>query len=186
MQDTTIASTTEGEEWLHSTTEGKELLQSTTGGEELLQSTTGGEELLHSTTEGEELLHSTTGGEELLHSTTGGEEVVQSTTGGEELLQSTTGGEELLHSTTLPTCTRTCSCQSNQTLSNEELLVKIAKFKIEISVDRKNTSKYRKTKLSATDNRKSSRNLGILGIVVLVIPILLVVTNDLLTTLKYI
>jgi hypothetical protein len=102
------------------------------------------------------------------------------------LLQSTTGGEELLHSTTLPTCTWTCSCQSNQTLSNEELLVKIAKFKIEISVDRKNTSKYRKTKLSATDNRKSSRNLGILGIVVLVIPILLVVTNDLLTTLKYI
>jgi hypothetical protein len=36
------------------------------------------------------------------------------------------------------------------------------------------------------DNRKSSRNLGILGIVVLVMPILLVVTNDLLTALKHI
>jgi hypothetical protein len=150
----------------------------------LLQSTTGGEELLHSTTEGEELLHSTTGGEELLHSTTGGEELLQSTTGGEELLHSTTGGEELLHSTTLPTCTRTCSCQSNQTLSNEELQIKIAKLKTEIAVDRKNTSKYRNTKLSATDNRKSSRNLGIIGIVLLVIPILLVVTSDLLTALK--
>ena len=130
--------------------------------------------MLHSTTEGEELLHSTTGGEELLHSTTGGE----------ELLQSTTGGEELLHSTSLSTCTRTCSCQSNQSFSNEELQIKIAKLKTEISVDRKNTSKYRNTKLSATDNRKSSRNLGILGIVVLVIPVLLVVTNDILTALK--
>ena len=132
------------------------------------------ETTIASTTEGEELLHSTTGGEKLLHSTTGGE----------ELLQSTTGGEELLHSTTLPTCTRTCSCQSNQTLSNEELQIKIAKLKTEIAVDRKNTSKYRNTKLSATDNRKSSRNLGILGIVVLVIPALLVVTNDILTALK--
>jgi hypothetical protein len=139
-----------------------------------------------STTEGEELLHLTTGGEELLHSTTGGEELLHSTTGGEELLQSTTGGEELLHSTSLSTCTRTCSCQSNQSFSNEELQIKIAKLKTEISVDRKNTSKYRNTKLSATDNRKSSRNLGILGIVVLVIPVLLVVTNDLLTALKYI
>ena len=174
MQETTIASTTEGEEFLHSTTGGEELLHSTTGGEELLQSTTGGEELLDSTTEEEELLHSTTGGEELLHSTNGGE----------ELLQSTTGGEELLQSTTLPTCTRTCSCQSNQTLSNEELQIKIAKLKTEIAVDRKNTSKYRNTKLSATDNRKSSRNLGIIGIVLLVIPVLLVVASDLLTALK--
>jgi hypothetical protein len=124
--------------------------------------------------------------ETTIASTTEGEELLHSTTGGEELLHSTTGGEELLHSTTLSTCTRMCSCPSNQTLWNEELLVKITKLKIEISVDRKNTSKYRKTKLSATDNRKSSRNLGILGIVVLVIPILLVVTNDLLTTLKYI
>ena len=102
----------------------------------------------------------------------------------ETTIASTTGGEELLHSTTLPTCTRKCSCPSNQTLSNEELLVKIAKLKTEISVDRKNTSKYRNTKLSVTDNRKSSRNLGILGIVVLVIPVLLVVINDLLTALK--
>jgi hypothetical protein len=159
-------------------------LQSTTGGEELLHSTTEGEQLLHSTIGGEDLLHSTTGGEELLQSTTGGEELLQSTTEGEELLHSTTGGEELLHSTTLPTCTRTCSCQSNQTLSNEELQIKIAKLKTEIAVDRKNTSKYRNTKLSATDNRKSSRNLGIIGIVLLVIPVLLVVASDLLTALK--
>ena len=102
----------------------------------------------------------------------------------ETTIASTTEGEELLHSTTLPTCTRTCSCQSNQTLSNEELQIKIAKLKTEIAVDRKNTSKYRNTKLSATDNRKSSRNLGIIGIVLLVIPVLLVVTNDLLTALK--
>jgi len=104
----------------------------------------------------------------------------------ETTIASSTGGEELLHSTTLSTCTRTCSCQSNQTLSNEELLDKITKLKTEISVDRKNTSKYRNTKLSATDNRKSSKNLGILGIVVLVIPVLLVITNDVLTALKYI
>ena len=104
----------------------------------------------------------------------------------ETAVESTTVGEDVLHSTTLSTCTRTCSCQSNQTLSNEELLVKIAKLKTEISVDRKNTSKYRNTKLSATDNRKSSRNIGILGIVVLVIPVLLVVASDLLTALKHI
>jgi hypothetical protein len=36
------------------------------------------------------------------------------------------------------------------------------------------------------NNRKSSRNLGILGIVVLAMPMLLVVTNDLLTALKHI
>jgi hypothetical protein len=122
--------------------------------------------------------------ETTIASTTEGEELLHSTTGGEELLHSTTGGEELLHSTTLSTCTRMCSCPSNQTLSNEELLVKITKLKIEISVDRKNTSKYRNTNVSATDNRISSRNLGILGIVVLVIPVLLVVTNDILTALK--
>ena len=149
-----------------------------------LQTTEMQETTIASTTEGEQLLHSTTGGEELLHSTTGGEELLHSTTEGEELLHSTIGGEELLHSTTLPTCTRTCSCQSNQTLSNEELQIKIAKLKTEIAVDRKNTSKYRNTKLSATDNRKSSRNLGIIGIVLLVIPVLLVVTSDLLTALK--
>jgi hypothetical protein len=36
MQETTIASTTEGEELLHSTTRGEKLLHSTTGGEELV------------------------------------------------------------------------------------------------------------------------------------------------------
>ena len=102
----------------------------------------------------------------------------------ETTIASTTGGEELVPLSTLSTCTQTCSCPSNQTLSNEELLDKIAKLKTEISVDRKNTSKYRNTKLSATDNRKSSRNIGILGIVVLVIPVLLVITNEVLTALK--
>jgi hypothetical protein len=109
---------------------------------------------------------------------------LQTTEMQETTIASTTEGEELLQSTTLSTCTRMCSCPSNQTLSNEELLVKITKLKIEISVDRKNTSKYRNTNVSAKDNRKSSRNLGILGIVVLVIPVLLVVTNDILTALK--
>ncbi|CAG2242167.1 unnamed protein product [Mytilus edulis] len=61
-----------------------------------------------------------------------------------------------------------CSC-NNVTLTEDELITKIALLKSELSVDKKQTNKYRRSLISAEDDRPSSKYIGNFGIVVLVV-----------------
>ncbi|CAC5375116.1 unnamed protein product [Mytilus coruscus] len=76
-----------------------------------------------------------------------------------------------------------CPCAnylpSNSTLWTEEKLVKrLTLLKSTISVNKKETNMYKGTKRSAYDPRKSSRNLGLFGVIVLVLPVIFVVVID--------
>jgi hypothetical protein len=96
---------------------------------------------------------------------------------------------EMKSSTFLPTtdllpngaCIELCPCQSVNTyhiLSSEELQIRIKELKNQIAVDKKNTNSYKNTKRSLPDSRPSSRNLGIVGVILLIIPLVLMLAND--------
>ena len=96
---------------------------------------------------------------------------------------------EMKSSTVLPTtdllpngaCIELCPCQSVNTyhiLSSEELQIRIKELKNQIAVDKKNTNSYKNTKRSLSDSRPSSRNLGIVGVILLIIPLVLMLAND--------
>ena len=96
---------------------------------------------------------------------------------------------EMKSSTFLPTtdllpngaCIELCPCQSVNTyhiLSSEELQIRIKELKNQIAVDKKNTNSYKNTKHSLPDSRPSSRNLGIVGVILLIIPLVLMLAND--------
>jgi len=96
---------------------------------------------------------------------------------------------EMKSSTVLPTtdllpdgtCIELCPCQSVNAyhiLSSEELQIKIKELKNQIAVDKKNTNSYKNTKRSLPDSRPSSRNLGIVGVILLIIPLVLMLAND--------
>ncbi|CAG2186679.1 unnamed protein product [Mytilus edulis] len=72
----------------------------------------------------------------------------------------------------------TCSC-NNFILTEDELIRKIALLKSELSVDRKQTNKYKRSLISASDDRPSSKCIGTFGIVVLVVICTLIVLMDL-------
>ena len=78
-------------------------------------------------------------------------------------------------------CIELCPCQSVNTyhiLSSEELQIRIKELKNQIAVDKKNTNSYKNTKRSLPDSRPSSRNLGIVGVILLIIPLVLMLAND--------
>ena len=96
---------------------------------------------------------------------------------------------EMKRSTFVPTtdllpngaCIELCPCQSVNTyhiLSPEELQIRIKELKNQIAVDKKNTNSYKNTKRSLPDSRPSSRNLGIVGVILLIIPLVLMLAND--------
>ncbi|VDH96438.1 Hypothetical predicted protein [Mytilus galloprovincialis] len=63
----------------------------------------------------------------------------------------------------------------------DEVLENIAKIQMEISVDRKETTAYKNTKVSAKDDRVSSKSIGIVGILVVVLPFLVLFLLDIVT-----
>ncbi|VDI03894.1 Hypothetical predicted protein [Mytilus galloprovincialis] len=88
----------------------------------------------------------------------------------------TTSSRTTGHSSTKTPCT--CSC-NNFTMTEDELIRKIALLKSELSVDRKQTNRYRRSLVSAEDDRPSSKYIGTFGIVVLVVICTLIVLMDL-------
>lgn len=63
-------------------------------------------------------------------------------------------------------------------LTKEELVKRLKLLKSIISVNKKETNRYKGTKKSAYDPRKSSRNIGLFGVIVLVFPVIFVVVID--------
>ena len=61
-----------------------------------------------------------------------------------------------------------CSCGKNSSLSLEEIL---AQLKLELSVDKKETSAYLRTKSCAKDDRRSAAVIGVGGLVFIVLEI---------------
>ena len=61
-----------------------------------------------------------------------------------------------------------CSCGKNSSLSLEEIL---AQLKLELSVDRKETSAYLRTKSCAKDDRRSAAVIGVGGLVFIVLEV---------------
>ncbi|XP_071160875.1 uncharacterized protein [Mytilus edulis] len=79
-----------------------------------------------------------------------------------------------------------CSCAdclpSNTTiLTEEEVANKVTLLKNAISINKKETNFFKNTKRSANDSRKSARNLGIVGIIVMMFPVIFVVVIDILS-----
>ncbi|VDH88709.1 Hypothetical predicted protein [Mytilus galloprovincialis] len=70
-----------------------------------------------------------------------------------------------------------CPC-SNFTMTEDELTKKIAQLKSELSVDPKLTSKYKRSLVSASDDRPSSKYIGTFGIAVIVVICSLIVLMD--------
>ncbi|VDI38546.1 Hypothetical predicted protein [Mytilus galloprovincialis] len=99
--------------------------------------------------------------------------------------ESTTG---VVKSTRTPTVTVTDRCsecprasclQINSTIwTTVELSEKLELLKNAISINKKETNSYKATKTSANDPRKSSRNIGIVGVIVLVVPVIFVIVMD--------
>ncbi|VDI25880.1 Hypothetical predicted protein [Mytilus galloprovincialis] len=76
-----------------------------------------------------------------------------------------------------------CSCANCMQINNtvwteEELTEKLLLLRNAISINKKETNLYKATKMSAYDPRKSSRNIGIVGVIVLVVPVIFVVVMD--------
>ncbi|CAG2228672.1 unnamed protein product [Mytilus edulis] len=67
---------------------------------------------------------------------------------------------------------------NNPIMTEEELTKKLAVLRNAISIDKKETNLYKATKMSVYDSRKSSRNIGIVGIIVLVVPVIFIVIMD--------
>lgn len=72
-----------------------------------------------------------------------------------------------------------CSCVSNVTYTPQELQQKIEKMKSELTVDKKQTNKYKRSLISVPDSRPSARGIGSsVGVLTLGIVIALLVAFD--------
>ncbi|CAG2186170.1 unnamed protein product [Mytilus edulis] len=76
-----------------------------------------------------------------------------------------------------------CSCanclQINSTVwTTEELAEKLTLLKNAIFINKKETKSYKATKISAYDPRKSSRNIGMVGIALLIVPVIFAIVMD--------
>ena len=99
-------------------------------------------------------------------------------------------------STSLTKCSCPCLHTTNPweylstlNLTKEQLLVHLnghlTKLKNEISVNSKNTSSYKATKLSAGDTRGSSKMMGFIGIVVICLMLFFLISADIMKLLIY-
>lgn len=71
-----------------------------------------------------------------------------------------------------------CLQINNTVWTEEELAENLYLLRNTISINKKETYLYKATKKSAYDPRKSSRNIGIVGVIVLVVPVIIVVIMD--------
>ena len=69
---------------------------------------------------------------------------------------------------------KACVCVSNQTLTPEEFMESIKDIKVKVT----DVSKYKRSKISAPDERTSSRAIGMVAVVVMVIPFSLIILSD--------
>ncbi|VDH89323.1 Hypothetical predicted protein [Mytilus galloprovincialis] len=81
-----------------------------------------------------------------------------------------------------------CSCAdclpSNKTLwTKDEITDRVILLKNKLLINKKETSLYKNTKRSAYDSRKSARNLGIFGIIVMMLPVIFVISIDIISLL---
>ncbi|CAG2212571.1 unnamed protein product [Mytilus edulis] len=76
--------------------------------------------------------------------------------------------------------TETCFNISNVFLStNDPLLIEaMSSMKQELHVDKKTTTAYKRSKISAPDKRTSSRVIGACGLIILIIPVSLIIITD--------
>ncbi|CAG2209401.1 unnamed protein product [Mytilus edulis] len=82
-----------------------------------------------------------------------------------------------------------CSCTNcvskNQTFKTEsELEKRLVNLRNLISINKKDTNLYKRTKQSANDPRKSSRYLGVGGVIVMSLPVMFIVSIDILKILN--
>ncbi|XP_033747182.1 uncharacterized protein LOC117332407 [Pecten maximus] len=83
--------------------------------------------------------------------------------------------------TVTPTCPCVCgSASSNITNLTKEHLVELVKeLAKELTVNKKETSSYKRKLISAGDQRQSAQTIGVIGVLALCIPVLLIVSFDL-------
>ncbi|VDI02935.1 Hypothetical predicted protein [Mytilus galloprovincialis] len=81
-------------------------------------------------------------------------------------------------SATEPRCICSCDNITNTPLTNDELLQKIEQLRSELTVDTKKTSRYKRSLISTADDRSSSKCIGTISVVVLVIVIGVIVLMD--------
>ncbi|XP_056004186.1 uncharacterized protein LOC130049954 [Ostrea edulis] len=80
----------------------------------------------------------------------------------------TTIEETTKQQTTQPNlCECPCSIVTNLTVSDVTLVEKINRLKKELSVNKKNTSAHRRSKISVADHRVSATSIGSMGVVIL-------------------
>lgn len=80
-----------------------------------------------------------------------------------------------------------CSCTltlSSSSITNAELQAKIEQIKTELTVDKKETSSYKRKLTSAPDNRVSAQSIGYVGVIILSIVVGLLVCIDIPTLAK--
>ncbi|CAC5367390.1 unnamed protein product [Mytilus coruscus] len=87
------------------------------------------------------------------------------------------------------TASSTCYCPCSLTVASssittEELQAKIDQIQTELTVDRKETSSYKRKLTSAPDNRVSAQSIGYVGVVILTVVIGLLVIIDIPTLVK--
>ncbi|VDI27273.1 Hypothetical predicted protein [Mytilus galloprovincialis] len=87
------------------------------------------------------------------------------------------------------TSSSTCYCPCSATVASssittEELQAKIDKIQTELTVDKKETSSYKRRLTSAPDNRVSAQSIGYVGVVILTIVIGLLIVIDIPTLVK--
>ncbi|XP_076116914.1 uncharacterized protein LOC143084432 [Mytilus galloprovincialis] len=87
------------------------------------------------------------------------------------------------------TSSSTCYCPCSATVASssittEELKAKIDKIQTELTVDKKETSSYKRRLTSAPDNRVSAQSIGYVGVVILTIVIGLLIVIDIPTLVK--
>lgn len=76
-----------------------------------------------------------------------------------------------------------CTCPvlfSNYTATEEQLYFRLINLREELHVDKKYISAYRNTKISAGDSRPTSKYMGVVGRFVILIPVVFIVSCDLL------
>ncbi|XP_062619734.1 uncharacterized protein LOC134281276, partial [Saccostrea cucullata] len=107
-----------------------------------------------------------------------------------EQMSTTTSTQNLMSTTTVSStivspCPCTCIKKHNTTLTESELLARLAVIVQNLTISKKTTSIYRRSKISAQDNRPQALYVGSVGIAILFIVVNLIVLPDLLKLFHY-
>ncbi|XP_062604160.1 uncharacterized protein LOC134265980, partial [Saccostrea cucullata] len=107
-----------------------------------------------------------------------------------EQMSTMTSTQNLMSTTTasntiVSPCPCTCVKKHNTTLTESELLARLAVIVQNLTISKKTTSIYRRSKISAQDNRPQALYVGSVGIAILFIVANLIVLPDLLKLFHY-